>query len=226
MQAELRRRFGIDAQVFQDRPSEAFAPVGEDERLARRREILERTGLHGMNPCLLVVSPTSWTSDENFGLLEAAADELDQHAGAPVAFIVSGRGELKEAFERRISQRGPGRARFATIWFEGRDYPRLLSGADLGLSLHSSSSSVDFPMKIHDMRGSGLPVLALRFAGLSEGFTEGRDGFGFVGASDLASLLIRIAGEHGTLATIRAAARGPSWEAGWRQDARRLILGA
>ena len=137
----------------------------------------------------LLVSSTSWTIDEDFSILLDALSLYERaairpHARLPkVVVLITGKGALKATFENKISkmQQAWIYVRCGTTWLESADYPKLLgrrtstpnakklrlgwSGcADLGISLHSSSSGLDFPMKIVDMFGSGLPVLALDFA--------------------------------------------------------------
>jgi beta-1,4-mannosyltransferase len=123
----------------------------------------------------LVVSSTSWTSDERFDIfLDAlqryevaarnAADRGDIQLPKIVA-IVTGRGPQRAEYMSAIRKLEEGWkwVRCRSLWLEAEDYPRLLGAADLGVSMHASSSGLDLPMKVVDMFGCGLPVCALNF---------------------------------------------------------------
>ena len=61
-----------------------------------------------------------------------------------------------------------------TLWLEPADYPTLIGMADLGLCLHQSSSGLDLPMKLADLRGGGVPVAVFDYAPvLGEVMTHG-----------------------------------------------------
>ena len=54
--------------------------------------------------------------------------------------------------------------RFVTPWLRAEEYAALLGAGDLGVCLHASRSSLDLPMKVVDMFGAALPVLALNYS--------------------------------------------------------------
>ncbi|KAK0478130.1 mannosyltransferase [Armillaria novae-zelandiae] len=170
-------------------PTESFDPPSYSEihspRLRRDRPAL-------------VVSSTSWTPDEDFGILrealeiyEARAKELNLEGPQvlpKLLMVVTGKGDLRDEYMQSMEklQRGWTWVRCVSLWLEPEDYPLLLGSADLGVSLHSSSSALDLPMKIVDMFGCGLPVCALKFKCLDELVKEGVNGLIFEDSADLA----------------------------------------
>eukprot|EP01134_Creolimax_fragrantissima_P005307 CFRG5307T1 len=143
---------------------------------------------------ILLVSSTSWTADEDFGVLLRAVEQYDSdvtRAGIGyypgMVCIITGKGPLKGHYEKLIEEKKFSHVRVYTMWLEAEDYPRLLGSADVGVSLHYSSSGLDLPMKVVDMFGCGLPVCAIRFDCLDELVKDGVNGVVFESPEDLTS---------------------------------------
>ena len=103
----------------------------------------------------LVLSSTSWTPDEDFGvLLEAAGiyDRMLKTGNRPdlpdLLVVVTGKGPSRARYERLMAKAALRHVAFRTLWLEAADYPVLLGSADVGVSLHTSSSGLDLPMKV------------------------------------------------------------------------------
>ena len=167
----------------------------------------------------LVVSSTSYTPDEDLGMLLDAADVYDAEApdGLPaLAIVVTGKGPMRAAYEAdmRARARRWRRVSVATAWLAAEDYPLLLGAADVGVSLHASSSGLDLPMKVVDMLGCGAPVCALGFACLDELVVPGVNGEVFYDAQGLSRALQRVlSGTRCTASFVGDDA--PTWEANW-----------
>ena len=181
-------------------------------------------------PALLVTS-TSWTPDEDIGMLlnalslyEARA-KAKAHALPRLEVVITGKGPLRASYEAQIAERAKREAwshtHVATAWLAAADYPLLLGAADLGVSLHSSSSGLDLPMKVVDMLGCGLPVCALRFACLDELVQPGRNGEVFDNADTLCSALCHALSGFPVNHAVAKAHAGfldgtpATWEANW-----------
>ncbi len=241
MAAELDAYWGIaGATVLYDRPAAQFAPATP----AARDALISRLGaglglpLYGARRPALIVSPTSWTADEDYAmLLEAAArcDHLiarhDRIAGtrafADLIIVISGQGPLRDRYETKIRGLALARVHLRTLWLEPEDYPRLLGAADLGLCCHRSSCGLDLPMKIADLFGAGVPVLALDYGPcLREQVREGENGLLFTDAAGLAGWLYELfkgfPGPTPVLERLRANLVGQPamrWEEGWKAEA-------
>ncbi|CAG9763337.1 unnamed protein product [Ceutorhynchus assimilis] len=141
-----------------------------------------------------LVSSTSWTEDEDFSILfSALADYENQHNTRKLPDLIcfiTGKGHLKEYYCQKIQQQNWNHVKVITPWLESNDYPLILASADLGVCLHTSSSGLDLPMKVVDMFGCCLPVLAYDFNCLHELVINGKNSYTFTSAEELSGKLL------------------------------------
>ena len=147
-----------------------------------------------------LVSSTSWTADENFTPLLSALDTYQAaiNSGRTLPrlfFLITGKGALRASFERQVALRENAPDGWKGVcarcaFLSARDYPAILGSADLGVSVHSSSSGMDLPMKVVDMFGCGTPVLAKGFEALGELVKDGMNGRIWNTPEDLGKQLI------------------------------------
>ncbi|CAG8581132.1 19461_t:CDS:2, partial [Cetraspora pellucida] len=146
----------------------------------------------------LIVSSTSWTADEDFSILLKAAKRYDQATDKlsqkfpKLVFIITGKGPLKDMYEQEISKLSLKNVRIVTAWLPAEDYPLILGCADLGISLHKSSSGMDLPMKVVDMFGCGLPVSHLTRPSIGELVQHNKNGLIFNNEEELARQLTEL----------------------------------
>ena len=198
----------------------------------------------------LIVSATSWTPDEDFTVLLEALQALDAqlvdltesdcqqqkrrqephttNGGRRVLVVVTGKGPLKASFEDQVGRCRLRRVAVRTAWLSATDYALLMSCADVGVCLHTSTSGLDLPMKVLDMFGSGLPVCAIRFPTLPELVRHGENGLIFQSASELKEQLLTLLFDEGhdaTLAALRlSAGEIGSWDDNWNAVMKPVVL--
>ncbi|KAI6783433.1 Chitobiosyldiphosphodolichol beta-mannosyltransferase-like protein [Emericellopsis cladophorae] len=232
--------------TLHDRPAAVFQPITDPKE---RFAVLSRIGETKKDATniidgtvRLIVSSTSWTADEDFGIL---LDALMAYAApavhgtsttdnpAPILAIITGKGPQKQPYIDTIKElesqgKLPG-VRILTAWLSTRDYAALLACADLGVSLHKSSSGVDLPMKVVDMFGAGLPVAAYSaFESFGELIKEDVNGCGFETAPQLTEVFQRLLGVDGVkeLARLKKGAISEGslrWDEEWDRVVGRII---
>lgn len=62
--------------------------------------------------------------------------------------LVTGKGPQKGMYLEMMRALDLRRVAFRTLWLDPEDYPLLLGSCDAGVSLHTSSSGLDLPMKV------------------------------------------------------------------------------
>lgn len=209
----LKQDYHITAPIFplHDRPTSHFQPKSSSERFAFLGLLPETASIVDeikAGRTKLLVSSTSWTSDEDFSLLLDAlvgysALATTSHPHLPtILAIITGKGPQKEEYLSQIAALDDrGKLEMVTIkttWLSMADYASLLGAADLGVSLHMSSSGVDLPMKVVDMFGAGLPVVGWgEFEAWPELVKENVNGRGFGTAEELRRVLVELFGSDG-----------------------------
>jgi beta-1,4-mannosyltransferase len=207
MRLELAEHLGIPgAIVLYDRPAAQFMPTPPDvqqDLFCRIGAGLDFPWNRDQRPALIVY-PTSWTADEDFSLLLAAAgkcDEMISHhdqydangSFTHLLIVITGQGPLRDRYKEEIARLGLKKVHLRTLWLAPEDYPLMLGAADLGLCCHRSSSGFDLPMKLADLMGAGVPVLAFNYgACLAEQVHEGETGLLFESADQLAGQLYEL----------------------------------
>ncbi|HJU43470.1 MAG TPA: glycosyltransferase [Vicinamibacterales bacterium] len=234
----LTREFNVTPAVVYDRPASAFAPPAPAAASALWTKLAAEHHLGTSRPPI-VVCPTSWSPDEDFDLLLEALERAErqlQKAGTrgpnpDLVVFLTGRGPLRETFEQRAARRNFKAIAVKTVWLEPADYPTLIGMADLGLCLHQSSSGLDLPMKLADLRGAGVPVAAYDYAPvLGEVMTTGREGVTFHDPGELANLLVAVA-TRSTAESALSKSRAwltqhppERWDTQWDASARNVLL--
>lgn len=238
----LKKDFQLQAPILtlHDRPASHFNPfTSSDERTAFLMTLPEAESVRPLlksGAVRVLVSSTSWTPDEDFSVLIEALVKYSEVAVAQphlpdILAIITGKGPQKELYLKQIATLEEAgklqRVTIRTAWLTVPDYARLLASASLGVSLHTSSSGVDLPMKVVDMFGAGLPVVGWnRFEAWPELVTEGVNGMGFGSSEELTDQLAGLFGDNKKLDHLRAGAQKESlrrWDDEWDPIAGALL---
>lgn len=184
-------------------------------RVGDRDQVRTKLGL-GDPTLAWVVTSTSYTPDEDLTMLLTALERYTE--GPRLLCIVTGKGPLQEQFLADVKSRNFPNAEIKTAWLPYTDYHKLLAVCDLGISLHKSSSGFDLPMKVVDMFGACLPVLALAYPAIKELVSED-NGIQFKDVDELLTGL-EVLQDSWKLAELKKGATLESkltWDAQWKQ---------
>ncbi|KEP60555.1 UNVERIFIED_CONTAM: chitobiosyldiphosphodolichol beta-mannosyltransferase [Hammondia hammondi] len=103
----------------------------------------------------------------------------------PLLVLISGRGPKKNQWLQRARQCQFRHIAIRTLFATLDDYYKLLAAVDVGVCVHTSSSGIDLPMKVVDLKGAGVPVCAYEFPAIHELVQDGQDALLFVSAEGL-----------------------------------------
>lgn len=219
------------AVVFHDRPGPQFTPLTK----ARKDQLLKKHELFSdvldFSRYKVLVSATSFTADEDFDVLLDSLKLYHDSTDAkrpPLFVLITGKGPLKARFIKRVEELAfLGKVVIKSAWLSVEDYPLILGVADLAVSLHTSLSGIDLPMKIVDFFGVGVPVITLSFPAIGELVKDGQNGLVVRGSEGqethkrLYELLSRSLGDNDQLAKLKEGALNESeqrWDESWMKN--------
>jgi beta-1,4-mannosyltransferase len=161
----------------------------------------------------------------------SALAQLEARVRAPIDVHVTGDGPLRPAIETHVRALPLSRVRVHFGYLPRSEYAALLQRADLGISLHRSSSGVDLAMKVVDMFEAHLPVCALGVGtSLPEQVQDGVTGVLFRSAEELSSNIAALLQDPARITRMREAIAErwqETWAAHWdRVAAPHLGLGS
>ncbi|CAI4055468.1 hypothetical protein SKDZ_02G2160 [Saccharomyces kudriavzevii ZP591] len=242
MRKYLIQSFHLNAKrcaVLYDRPAAQFKPLPGD--VSRQKAITTaaftkdyiRNGFDTERGDKIIVTSTSFTPDEDIGILLGALKiyensyiKFDSSLPRILCFI-TGKGPLKEKYMKQVKEFDWKRCQIEFLWLSAEDYPRLLQLCDYGVSLHTSSSGLDLPMKILDMFGSGLPVIAMNYPVLDELVQHNVNGLKFVDRRELHESLIFAMKDDDLYKNLKknvAQETENRWQFNWERTMRELKL--
>ncbi|KAG4304177.1 hypothetical protein PORY_002358 [Pneumocystis oryctolagi] len=229
MTSFLREKWNYKSPIhtLHDRPPMHFKPLDNMEKSSFLSTFVHTYDFDISNEkTKLLVSSTSWTTDEDFSILLEAFITFDKTSTIlskdfeppSILAIITGRGPLRKFYEQKIKSLNLKYVKIVTVWLDAKDYPRFIGSADLGVCLHTSSSGLDLPMKIVDMFGCGIPVCAIEFPALPELVKDGKNGIIFNSSTQLADSLKRLFHSHEELTKLKEGAMEESqyrWHNEW-----------
>lgn len=173
----------------------------------------------------IIVTSTSFTPDEDISILlgalkiyENSFEKFDKTLPR-ILCLITGKGPLKPKIVKEVNAfKSWNRVYIEFLWLSLEDYPKLLSLCDYGISLHNSSSGLDLPMKILDMFGSGIPVIAFNYPTLDELVKHNINGLKFVDRRELHEAIIFAVKDKGIAENLKKGAIKESqyrWQSSW-----------
>ncbi|EKX72670.1 hypothetical protein BEWA_012290 [Theileria equi strain WA] len=153
---------------------------------------------------VFAITSTSFSSDEDLGMLISAVKKYDEiYANSyreyildggllhpQLILIITGDGFKKSLFKDLVSRVRLRNTIVRFAFIKSNDYFNFVGSADFGISMHTSFSGLDLPIKIITMQGCGLPVISYKYGAVSELVHNRFNGMLFSSSHELSQILI------------------------------------